>query len=99
MKIPERIKLGGHEIEIKIAKVKDAGGAGNFNGYYNLITLRNEADTPEDNVSECLLHEIMEAIKYKNNLEIDHTHLTVLCESLFQVIRDNNLTFLKEGEK
>jgi len=48
----------------------------------------------EEELSEVdFLHEIVEAIKVKNNLVIDHTHLTVLSEVLFQVLRDNELVF------
>jgi len=40
-----------------------------------------------------LLHEIIETIKSLNNLDMDHKNLSVLSESLFQVIRDNKLDF------
>lgn len=93
MNIPGKLKIGGHEIKIEINDTAHLNDAGEFNGYHNIIRLRKEADTPEDNISEALLHEIIECIKIKNNLEINHTVLTVLSESLFQTIRDNKLNF------
>jgi len=93
MKIPNEIKLGGHEIKVEQVAAKDIDSPGEFNSYYDLIRLRFEHDSPESSLSECFLHEIMEAIKAKNNLVIDHTHLTVLSEVLFQVLRDNRLDF------
>ena len=95
MEIPKKIKVGAHEITIEIVDPIRSGNAGVYNIYSNLIMLENDADKPESNLSECFLHEIIECIKAKNNLEIDHTHLTVLSESLFQVLRDNRLEFHK----
>ena len=93
MEIPNKIKLGAHIIKIKKVKTSQINGPGEFSNYYNLIRLRSDYDVPKSIISECLLHEIIEAIKCKNNLEIDHTHLTVLSESLFQVLCDNKLVF------
>ena len=98
MKIPDKIKLGGHSINIEFADTRHIDNAGSFNSYHNLIRLEKEEDKPEDNIAECLLHEICEAIKSKNNLTIDHTYLTVLSECLFQVLRDNELNFYDAGE-
>ena len=93
MKIPNQIKIGSHIIKIEKVPTKSIDNGGEFNGYYNLIRLRSESDCPESNIAECFLHEIIEAIKLKNNLTIDHVHLTVLSESLFQVLRENRLFF------
>lgn len=93
MRIPSYIKLGGHRISIEFADTAHIGGKGEYNSYHNLIRLERESDTPESNVSECLLHEIIEAIRIKNNLTIEHTDLTVLSESLFQVLKDNAINF------
>ena len=93
MNIPSKIKLSGHEIQVDFATTKSMENIGSFNNYHNLIRLEKEEETPEDNVAECFLHEIIEAIKFKNNLVIDHVHLSVLSECLFQVLRDNKLSF------
>jgi len=96
MNIPKQIKLSGHMINTEYVDTAHINNPGSFNNYHNLILLEKEADTPESNIAEAFLHEIVEAIKAKNNLSIDHTHLTVLSESLFQVLRDNRLNFYEE---
>lgn len=93
MKIPDKIKIGGHEIEVMQQKVRVSPDQGAYNNYFNLIRLESDKDTPEDNIAECFLHEIIEVINKKNNLNLDHMALTVLSESLFQVLRDNKLIF------
>lgn len=92
MKIPDQFKLMGHIIRVEQVSTKEIDGAGEYRDYYNLIRLRVE-DNPESSVAEAFLHEIFEVIKTKNNLDIDHTHLTILSECLFQVLRDNGLNF------
>lgn len=93
MEIPKKIKVGGHEIRIDICDTAHIANRGNFSNYHNIIRLEKETDTPEDNVAECFLHEIIECIKAKNNLTIGHVELTVLSEFLFQVLKDNKLIF------
>ena len=93
MEIPNKIKVGGHEIEVRMVPVKDIGCAGEYNDYYQTISLRRDPDTPDDAIEEAFLHEIIEAIKFKNCLQLDHTVLTVVSEGVFQVIRDNDLDF------
>lgn len=96
MNIPDKIKVGGHVIDIKFANTKNIDTAGYYDTYYNLIRIRKDEDTPESNISEVFLHEILEVIRAKNNLDIDHTYLTVLSENLFQVLRDNKLKFYED---
>ncbi len=98
MKIPNKIKLGGHIINVELVDMAHINGPGDYDNYHNLIRIEDELNAREDNVSECLLHEILEAIKAKNNLNIDHTELTVVSEVLFQVLRDNDLNFYNKGE-
>ncbi len=87
----DKIKLGGHIIKVEYVSTKEIDNGGTYNNYHNIIRIEKEDDTPEDNVMEILLHEIIEAIKLKNNLTLDHTVLTVISESLFQVLTDNNI--------
>jgi len=94
VQIPDKIKMGAHTINVEKVQAKEIDSAGEFNNYYNLIRLRID-DQPESSVAECFLHEIIEGVKAKNNLSIDHTHLTVLSENLFQILRDNQLVFGK----
>ena len=97
MNISNRIKIGGHPIRINFVSSAEILSAGEYNDYHKIIRLRKEMDTPESAVSEAFMHEIFEGIKCQNNLDIDHTTLTVLSEGFFQVIRDNGLDFREGG--
>ena len=92
MNISNEIKMGGHNVEVKKVGGKDIRNPGEYDSYYDLIRLLVD-DNPESSIAEAFLHEIIERIVYKNNLVIDHVHLTVLSENLFQVLRDNKLDF------
>ena len=96
MKIPSIIKSGGHRIKTEEVLNKDIDSPGEYNNYYKVIRIRKDIGIPEDVIAETFLHELLEVIRVCNNLEINHTHLTVLSEGLFQIIRDNNLDFLGE---
>ena len=91
MKIPEFIKIGGHTITVRLVFPSDITNSGSYSSYYNLIRLESDYDTPEDSLAETFLHEIIEGIKNLNNLKVEHTELSVISESLFAVIRNNNL--------
>lgn len=93
MNIPKKIKVGGHLITVKKVSGEDLADFGEYDNYYKLIRLRNDKGIPESAASEVFMHEIFECIIRQNNLSMDHTHLTVLSEGLFQVIRDNKLDF------
>tara|TARA_Y100000310_G_C20621374_1_gene783488 strand:+ start:511 stop:744 length:234 start_codon:yes stop_codon:yes gene_type:complete len=49
----------------------------------------NQESYGRQHQQEALLHEIIEAIQVLNDLKIDHTVVSVLGMSLFQVLRDN----------
>jgi len=93
MRIPKVLKNGGHKITVVKLSEIDINQPGDYRPYHQRIHLRRSKDTPESAVSEAFLHEIFECIVSQNNLVIDHTHLTVLSEKLFEIIRRNNLDF------
>ena len=93
MKIPEKIKIGGHWITVeKVGDKELESDLGSFNNWYQYIRI-NENDTAENLQAETFLHEIFEAIKKKFEIKIKHQDLTILSELLFQVIIDNKLDF------
>ena len=95
MKIPDKIKVGGHWITIeKVGDKELESDLGSFNNWYQLIRI-NKTDTDENLQAETFLHEILEAIKKKFEIETKHQDLTIISEILFQIIRDNNLDFTK----
>lgn len=46
---------------------------------------------PEDVKDETLLHEILEAIKAANDLEIEHKELSIMSNCLYAVFKDNGI--------
>jgi len=92
---PESIKVGAHKIDVELVLPRNITGSGSYNNYYNLIRIEKDFDSQESNMAEVFLHEIIECVKLKYELSIDHPHLTVLSEILFQVFRDNKLNFGK----
>jgi len=95
MKIPKKLKVGGHQIKVKFCKADEENVSGCFKSWYDLIKI-NVDETSEPSRAETFLHEILEVIKNKNDLNLDHTVLTVLSNWLFAIIRDNNLDFREE---
>ena len=94
MKIPNKIKVGGHWIDISKVDSKSIDGlrAGDYDGINSMIRINIDRFS-KSMQGETLLHEILEAIKEFNILDLEHKDLTVLSQSLFQVMRDNKLNF------
>lgn len=97
MKIPDKLKIGGHILPISFHDSRQIDNEGEFNRYHRMIRLRKEADIRQDIIDETFLHEIFEAISVVYNLAIEHKSLTVLSEVFFATIRDNDLDF-REGK-
>jgi len=55
----------------------------------NLIQLELSKDIPGDSLVSTLLHEVLEHINYKLELNLKHTQLSSLETSLFQVLVSN----------
>lgn len=98
MRIPNQIKLGGHTIAVEINSDRDsASDMGSYHNFYNVIRLNDTL--PEDNQAETFLHEILEVIKGKFNLDTKHSDLVIFSEMLFHVLRTNNLNFTAKDLK
>jgi len=95
MNIPEKIKIGAHDITIKKVDVKELNCLGDYNDWFKIIRINVEGSL-ESTQAECILHEIFEAVDKMYGLELEHSKLTVLSEALFQTIRDNDLDFRRE---
>ncbi len=95
MKIPSTVKIGAHVIEVGRHTRKESDDTGYYDRDLDRISIRR-VDIHESRASEILLHEVIEAIKYKYGLILEHKDLMVLSEVLFQVMRDNELSFCKE---
>ena len=83
MKIPKRLKIGGHIYKVK--EVSDLDKCGATDRDKNTITLSKEM--PHNQKEVTLIHEILHAL----NNEMEHAFLDGLAEQLYQVLSDNKL--------
>ena len=91
MRIPKKLKIGGHVFTVHLVSEKagyginteNEQGACNF-GSCEIYLDKNQAQTQ---LEATFLHEILHAI----NGELDHELLTSLAEQLYQVLHDNRL--------
>ena len=94
MKIPEKLKIMGHEYVVSFdsklfMNENVGGGKACGNGLYIVLG----GGMPESREAEVFLHEIIEQVKYCLQVEISHEDLSALSEGLFAVLRDNGLSF------
>lgn len=89
MKIPNRIKLYGQDIDINLTTTPEViPGKGRILGRYDPavqeITLYNNTEKPC--VAEAnYIHEVIEAIDVLGDLQLNHTQISALASSLHQV--------------
>ncbi len=99
LKIPTKIKIGGHFLTIKKVKSNELRDSGQYDNWYHIISINGDGTT-ESRQAEVLLHEIVEAINFKYDLQITHQTISTLSEVLFSVLTDNKLDFTNiKGEK
>lgn len=87
MKIPDKLKIGGHIykiIKVKGQKLKTEEGAF-LNREKNEITF--DISMPQTQIEENLIHEIFHGL----NSTMSHEFLDSLAAQLFQVLKDNDL--------
>ncbi|WP_196600522.1 hypothetical protein [Pectinatus frisingensis] len=90
--IPTKIKILGHEYHIIFDNdyiEKSGGNTGQCNNYRNEIHICSKL--PESSQNEILIHEIIEALDYRLELNLEHHKICALGESLNQVLCDNGL--------
>jgi hypothetical protein len=95
MKIPDSIKISGHKI--KIIKKKelfsdDERVWGLAYIHLKKIELAVE-DLPESTIAETFLHEVLHMICSIHGIKLTEKENQAIALSLFQVIRDNKLSF------
>ena len=93
MKIPEKIKICGHEVRVEFEEhiTRDRGAMGQSCGSANWIKL--DESLPQTVLDSTFLHEIIEQINYNYELELPHNKITTLETALYQILHDNKLIF------
>jgi hypothetical protein len=94
MELPSKIKIGGRTYDIVMRdRLKEDGsdrcGSILFGQHKIIIDNGMVLEAKE----QTLVHEIVEGIIYQNDLDISHRNLSIIAESLYQVLKDNNLRF------
>ncbi len=93
MRIPKAVRIMGHDYVVsmtpRLFTSDDTSGV--CDTAIHKITL--DSNFAESHVAETFLHEILEALNYHLELELKHAKLNALSEGLFQVLRDNKLSW------
>lgn len=105
MKIKKLIKIAAHKVRIRLLKNITLKGFENALGYADLyhdeIVIRKEfggKPLPEPTKAEVFMHEILHMLAQLYGIKIKEQEVNQLAAGLLQVIRDNKLNFLDEGE-
>lgn len=102
MKLPEKLKILGHEFKViapyQFKETGDQLGQCDLGLHEIRITSFDGMGNhrPESAIAETLLHEIIEAVDWLTHQEVfknKHDALSAFSEALFQVLSDNNLFF------
>ncbi len=95
MKIPDKVKIGGKEYLVTFERnlVQDNGliSMGSANSARQIIKLNNSY--PQEGIESTFLHEILVIITSAYELGLEHRQISVLEETLYQVLKENNICF------
>jgi len=93
VKIPKTIKIGGHDISVSFDHklVLMRGNSGESCAMENSIVIDPNAQPSQQEAT--LLHEIIENINSNYELKLEHTQISSLEATLYQVLHDNKLIF------
>lgn len=90
--LPKSVKIGGEVFEVIEAEASlDSRALGELD--YKKARLVIDKDLNPAAKASVLLHEILEVINYKNQLNLEHRSIMTLEHDLYQVLHDNQLCF------
>ena len=87
----ERVRILGIDYKIEYCDPRKMTGAdmvGNIDNHACKITINNDLNS-SPHAGSVVLHEIIEALEYRLELNLAHEKITQLEAGLIQVIRDN----------
>jgi len=92
MNLPDEVKVGPYSIKVEVVDnlVVDREHGGEYSPRELKICLDSSLRKRH---GEILIHEIIEAIKDIYNLNINHDDIMVLGVVLYQVLKENEITF------
>jgi hypothetical protein len=84
------MKIYGYDYTVKCDEnTDDIGALGDFRAKNQ--TIRLAQDLCKDQVLSTLLHEIIEAVNYHNQLKLEHQQIMVLEVGLYEVLKVNGV--------
>jgi hypothetical protein len=83
------MKILGADFEVVYITERDSSDSGDCHNRFQVIRLQKDAH--DEFIMDTLLHEIIEAINTKLNLDLPHNTIYALAASLFAVMSDNNI--------
>ena len=92
MKIPKKIKIGGHIYKVILrarAKEDGVGSCGTCDSQYGKMWI--ESSWIRSQQESTLIHEIIEAINWNYKLELEEGQIQGLEAGLYQTLKDNRL--------
>lgn len=97
MKIPKKLNILGIPVAIVFRRDGETSiaSSASHSAWYNKIWITNDKDRSEKAQAQDLVHEIIEAINDANDLKLEHTVISTIASSLFQVLSDDHLSFGK----
>lgn len=90
MKIPNKLKIGGHVFDIKMVDMKSKNMLGECDSTENTISI--DKDAKQSQKESTLIHEVFHAINTTiGDSTFGHIVLDSWAEQFYQVLKDNNL--------
>lgn len=95
MQIPGKIKILGKQFTVTQEPNLRADDGKSRTGQCNAtdLSMKINAHCPQETKESTLLHEILEAIDMLLELGLNHHQICILEETLYQVLKENNLCF------
>ncbi len=91
MKIPDKLKIGGHwvDIEFRSEKREQYDKMGTLCHWENRLILQE--DLVESKQASSFFHEVLHEIDKQNFLDLTEKEITAISEGFYQVLVDNEL--------
>lgn len=87
MKIPKKLKIGGHNIRVVIKEYEAGSGFSDFTKGEIIIN----RDHPKSQQECTLIHEILHFCNANMSDGLEHVLLESLSQQIYQVLKDNKL--------
>ena len=93
MKIPNKLKVGGHEYKVQITKTYDEAKGYNNWGRTNHAKLKIYIDSEinQSKKEETFIHELLHTVDHHIGSILKEDQVNRISNSLYQVIKDNKL--------